>query len=110
MNMDKNVIPLVEYFNSQGLKTFMSCEGHNKTNISMFWISFSNNVQEEDIINFQKKHLNKKYGTFSSCGRFAQRVYIGGPTIIKEWCYFAATIEAAYQDLKWWKEDDNYVS
>ena len=55
--MDKYVIPLVNYFNSQGLKTKMSCEGHNKTNMSMFWISFTDSIQEQDIINFQKNIL-----------------------------------------------------
>lgn len=107
--MDKAVIPLVKYFNLNGLKTCMSCQGHNKTNMSMFWISFDNDIQEEDIINFQRKHLNKQYNTFSSCGRFAQRLYIGGSTIVKQWCYFAATIEAAYQDLKKWEKDDNNI-
>lgn len=109
MKMDKNVIPLVEYFNLQGLKTFMSCEGHNKTNMSMFWISFDDSVQENDIISFQKRHLNQKYNTFSSCGRFAQRLYIGGPAIIKQWYYFAATKEAANQDLENWLRDDNEI-
>lgn len=28
--LDKAVIPLVEFFNKNGLSTVMSCEGHNK--------------------------------------------------------------------------------
>jgi hypothetical protein len=102
--MDQSVIPLVNYFNSQGLKTKMSCEGHNKTNMSMFWISFDNSITEQDIINFQNKHLQNS--VFVSCGRFAQRLYVGGPTIVKEWCYFAATKEAADKDLEWWQKDN----
>lgn len=106
MKMDEHVIPLVKYFNSHGLKTEMSCEGHNKTNMSMFWISFTNSIQEQDIINFQKKHINK-YGNFCSCGRFAQRLYVCAATNEKYWCYFAATIEAANEDLRRWQQDDS---
>ncbi len=107
--MDKYVIPLVNYFNSQGLKTKMSCEGHNKTNMSMFWISFIDSIQEQDIINFQKRHIDK-HRNFCSCGRFAQRLYVGAMTNVKEWCYFAATIEAANEDLKRWQQDDSKYS
>lgn len=28
--LDKAVIPLVEFFNKNGLSTVMSCQGHNK--------------------------------------------------------------------------------
>ena len=76
--MDKKVIPLIEFFNQRGLKTHMSCEGHNKTNMSMFWIQFD------------------------KCGRFAQRIYPSPKEIVKSWNYFAATHEAAEQDLKNW--------
>ena len=33
--LDSEVIPLVKFFNDNGLKTCMSCQGHNKTNMSM---------------------------------------------------------------------------
>lgn len=47
--MDKFVIPLIEYFNANGLPTHMSCQGHNSTNMSMFWISFTDEVGVKDI-------------------------------------------------------------
>ena len=74
-NLDSKVIPLVEFFNQRDLKTHMSCEGHNKTNMSMFWIQFDNSVTENDLIHFMKNHSTiNKYGKFfSSCGRFAQK-------------------------------------
>lgn len=106
--IDERALPLVKYFNSQGLTTEMSCQGHNNTNMSMFWISFNQFITEKDIINFQKRHLKTQYKTFSSCGRFAQRLYIGGPTIIKQWHYFAANPLAAEEDLRQWLVDDNY--
>ena len=88
----------------------MSCQGHNKTNMSMFWIEFDKSVTEEDILGFMKKHLTQQ-GTFISCGRFARRL-IGfhNPKTTEwskgeYWCYFAATQEAADADLRKWKDD-----
>lgn len=110
IDFDPLVIPMVEYFNESGLKTCLSCQGHNRTYLSMFWIEFDRSVTEEDILNFMKKHLTAQ-GTFVSCGRFAKRL-IGfyNPRTVewgKEylWCYFAATQEAADTDLQRWKYD-----
>lgn len=102
--MDEKVIPLVDFFNSRGLKTYMSCEGHNKTNMSMFWIQFDKIVTEEDLICFMNNHSHyNKYGKFfSSCGRFAQRIYPSPKGVVKTWNYFAATPEAAMEDLHDW--------
>lgn len=102
--LDSKVIPLVEFFNQRGLKTCMSCEGHNKTNMSMFWIQFDKSVTEDDLIQFMNNHqFESKYGKyFASCGRFALRIYPSPKEIVREWSYFAATHEAAEQDLKNW--------
>lgn len=63
--LDSKVIPLVEFFNQRGLKTHMSCEGHNKTNMSMFWIQFDKSVSEDDLIQFMNNHsTTNKYGKF----------------------------------------------
>ena len=116
MKMDKYVIPLVEYFNNNSLKTWMSCQGHNTTNKSMYWISFNESITEQDIINFQMKHLQKPFqnypsGGFASNGYFAQRLFVDARNIpIKYWCYCAATIEAALDDLNRWElEDKNAI-
>ena len=53
--LDPAVIPLVKFFNDSGLKTYMSCQGHNQTNMSMFWIQFDKSVTEEDILGFMKR-------------------------------------------------------
>lgn len=102
--MDEKVIPLVEFFNQRGLKTYMSCEGHNKTNMSMFWISFDDSITEEDLIHFMNNHqFENRHGKyFASCGRFAQRIYPSPKGIVKTWNYFAATPEAAMEDLHNW--------
>lgn len=112
LGLDPLVIAMVEYFNESGLKTCMSCQGHNKTNMSMYWIEFDKSVTEEIILNFMKEHLTS-YGTFVSCGRFAKRVigfYNPKTTEWSKrecWCYFAATQEAANTDLRRWKYDSN---
>ena len=72
-SLDSEVIPLVKFFNDNGLKTYMSCQGHNKTNMSMYWIQFHKSVTEEDILEFMRKHPGK-YGSFFSNGRFAKRL------------------------------------
>ena len=104
-NMDKFVIPLIEYFNANGLPTHMSCQGHNSTNMSRFWISFTDEVGVKDIERFQCKHLNS-FGYFCSCGRFAKRYVVCKNELINRWEYYAATIDAAMTDLSKWKSDD----
>lgn len=48
---DVDVIPMVEYFNSVGLKTYMSCSGHkDNPYMSMFWIEFDPSVTEQEMM------------------------------------------------------------
>lgn len=112
-SLDQKVIPMVKFFNENGLKTSMSCQGHNKTNMSMFWISFANEVTENDILHFMQNHLDR-HGQFISCGRFAKRIF-GGYSVKDQawkttecWCYFAATIEAADEDLSRWTKPNEW--
>lgn len=93
-NIDEKVFPLVEFFNEKG---------HNKTNMSMFWIEFDKSITEKDIIDFQRKHTNE-FGAFCSCGRFVIRILATGNSdkVEYRYQYMAATIEAAYSDLKSW--------
>lgn len=88
----------------------MFCQGHNKTNQSMFWIQFDKSVSKDDILNFMKHHSNK-YGSFCSSGRFAKRIFgfrnrfNGVYEKDESWNYFAATVDAAHNDLRMWKGD-----
>lgn len=100
-NYDSLVIPMVEYFNSHGLKTIMSCQGHNSTNMSMFWIGFDSSVTEEDIIKFQQHHLDVN-GNFCICGRMNKRYVAGKNGLWTRFEYDAATVEAADMDLLRW--------
>ena len=109
--LDEKVIPLVRYFNENGLKTYMSCQGHNDTYMSMFWIQFDESVTEEDISKFMNNHL-RWWGSFISAGRFAERV-IGSYSaitqqwqLVKCWCYFASSYKAADYDLERWQQKE----
>lgn len=95
--IDPGVVKMVDYFNSIGLKTHMSCEGHNKTNQSMFWIEFKKEITDEDIEKFLNE-LDMKYGSCALCGCFAQRIFIGPKYTMRRWRYMAATKEAAASD------------
>lgn len=103
-SIDKMAAPLVAFFNSNGLKTTMSCQGHNKTTMSMFWIGFDHSVTESDIVNFQQNHLDQ-CGGFAACGRFVRRVVVLKDGVRHSWEYMAATVEAAEEDLKRWQSD-----
>ena len=105
--IDPLVTPLVKYFNANGLHTRCSCQGHNKTNMSMFYIEFEDDVTEDSIKQFMMNHLDWT-GAFCSCGRFAQRMFCFANVTTQRmctylrWCYFAATPEAAMDDLERW--------
>lgn len=103
---DPGVVPLVSYFNSHGLRTIMSCQGHNETTMSMFWIRFAASVTEEDIVEFQRKHLNR-LGGFPACGRFSERILASAAGVWRGWEYTAATVHAADCDLQKWQADDS---
>ena len=100
-SLDPYTTLLVKFFNEQGLTTTMSCQGHNKTNQSMFWIQFDSSITTDDIIRFQRQHLNE-YGNFCSCGRFVIRILAFSNDIRYTWEYMAATIEAASEDYRQW--------
>lgn len=108
MELDEGVVPLVEYFNENGLTTNMSCQGHEMLSMSMFWIEFDKSVTEDDILDFMKNHL-RKHSQFCSNGRFAKWLIgfhsVPDGTWKKEesWNYFAASVEAAHDDLEFWK-------
>lgn len=103
--LDPGVVAMVEYFNANGLETSMSCQGHNKTNMSMFWIAFASSVRERDIYDFCSKHFTE-FGGLPMNGRFVERLLPGPKGILKRYEYMAATIEAADGDLARWKNDD----
>lgn len=103
--LDPEAIPLIEYFNRDGLPTCMSCQGHNSTNMSLFWIEFDKAVTKNDIVRFQRCHTDK-HGGFCCNGRFVMRILANttgvGTGVGYSYQYIAATIEAAKEDLTHW--------
>ena len=107
--IEPHALPLVEYFNEKGLTTCMSCEGHSRPYQTIFWVSFTDDISEEQIIEFQKAHsMKSSYGEyFCSYGRFAMRTFLAFGKICHSWNYFASDWASAYADLEEWKKIDN---
>ncbi len=126
MGLEPLVIPMVNFFNNNGLKTCMSCQGHKDVNMSLFWIEFDKTVTEDDIANFMWEHRTRfdltnvpeKYKHregydrwFISNGRIAERFLLGVEgQRNRRWVYVAASPEAAEDDLRTWlKAEDGDI-
>lgn len=123
MGLDPLVIPMVEFFNSRGLKTYMSCQGHESLRQSLFWIEFDKSVTEDAIVEFMWNHRTRfdtteapekyrgKIGYdrwFISNGRIAERIMVGVEgQRIRSWIYVAASPDAALDDLITWRFAEN---
>lgn len=109
--LDPGVVPLVKYFNKNGLKTVMSCEGHDDHGSSMFWIEFDPKVTQKDLIKFQKKHTREYFG-FCANGFFCKRFFLDMPDgssdaqTISGYYYVAHDKDKAAQDLLLWNLHD----
>lgn len=97
--MDKKVIPMVNFFNSIGLKTHMSCSGHFNLDgrMSLFWIEFDSSVTEEKLVELWNKN-------YTPNGWFVQRLIPGPKYNMHRWCYVTGNWWSAKQDLKNWKK------
>lgn len=91
---------LIEYFNSQNLPVQMSFGG--KTTILQ--VQFTNTVNEEQIIEFQKAHSEND--CFCSHGRFAMRTFYLMGEVHHSWNYFALNWSTALKDLEEWERLD----
>lgn len=69
--IDELCIPLVKFFNSVGLITEFSCQGHDNRLHNSFQIIFHKSVTDEIITEFIKKYSgNYEHSPF--CGRFVK--------------------------------------
>lgn len=98
-SMDKRVKSMVKFFNSIGLKTYMSCSGHFHLDgrQSLFWIEFDSSVTENQIINF--------YNLAQPRGWLVERILPGPKYNRKSWCYVIGNSYAANKDLKRMKKN-----
>lgn len=103
---DKECIPLVEYFNEQGLPTAMCCSGEKGHGFGLFYIYFKKEVGEQEVLSFMERHSithtfpEKTCTYFSSMGWFCKRLFYPNDYF---WCYIASSIERANMDLKMFK-------
>ena len=118
--LDPACVPLVRYFNSHGLPTFFSCEGHpERPGMDIFRIDFQSSVTTLDIVKFQSSHLNR-HGVFHTHGKFSKRLVLLAESIDEEgsrvpnspvgrsvWWYSAATVVDADRDLRYFQSMDD---
>lgn len=99
---DKECIPLVEYFNNNGLKTWMCCSGKDNHGYDFYWIAFARSVTREDVEYFMACHTNHDSKYNGICGPlhgwFCQRIWWKPDD---NWMYIAATADRANEDLEY---------
>lgn len=107
--MDAGIIPLVGYFNSVGMKTKMSCQGHDTLSQSLLWVEFASTIGIDNIVEFERAHTDE-HGVFWANGRFVIRILAEDPErtthVDYSYQYVAASLEAALDDLNRWKSID----
>lgn len=92
--IDKKCIPLVKFFNENGLETKYSCEGHDRSFMNSFYIMFSDNIDDTDIADFIDKFSNK-YQHSPFMGKFLKWCRKMNGRISYNWVY-----EVSYGDYK----------
>ena len=84
--IDEKCIPMVEYFNSIGLVTQFSCQGHNDYRNAKFYIMFDRKVSDEMIFAFLEKHSNE-YNHTPFVGCFVKWARKLSGKIVCNWMY-----------------------
>ncbi len=113
--LDPKCVEMVKFFNSHGLPTDMSCQGHDTTEQSLYWISFDETVHTMEVVTFQSHYLNER-GNFCAHGHFCKRLYLATEGELERcgrkgtayWCweYVVGSPEAAKADLEAWLNMD----
>lgn len=84
--IDEKCIPIVKYFNSIGLITKFSCQGHNNHSHNSFSIMFDDSIGDEIIYQYIEKYSNA-YNHTPFCGKFTKWVRKVGTCIVANWNY-----------------------
>jgi len=97
--IDHKCIPLVKYFNSIGLPTKYSCQGHDNCNSNTFWIMFDDMVQDNEIAYFLTAVSNNSNNrNYTSCGMFVKWCRIYDDEVHYNWMY---KIDFGYHKKNW---------
>ena len=110
--IDPECLPLVEYFNRHGLTTAMSCQGHNNTNMSMYWIDLPQALVKKTLSGSSRSICLAYWVILHPTGGLPCAciwlwMITDAYVLLKGWHYFAATVDAAFEDLEQWKSYDN---
>ena len=102
---DKECIPLVQFFNDNGLKTKWCCSGKDGHGYGFYYIIFDDSVTDEDLNKMLDKHSYKtRYNGLPFCGAtsswFCRRQWHNLSS--KMLAYVALSAERANEDLKLW--------
>lgn len=71
-SLDAGVRNIVKYFNDNGLRTVMSCDGCNGHGFGFLWVEFHKSVTEDDIRTFMCQHTEDAFG-YTGNGWFVKR-------------------------------------
>ena len=99
VDIDIRCVKMVKFFNSIGLDTKYSCEGHKGTINEFYHITFEDYINDEDIQNFISKFKNEK-GCTSFKGRFMKWIRIVSNEFKSNWIYLARNKVLANRDYK----------
>lgn len=104
-NIDINIVPLVKFFNDNGLPTISSYTNRGDGD-TLVQIVFDEIVTARDIRRFQSEHLDG-YGDFHSSGNFTNILHYKSskPVLDAKYVYIASNIDAAFIDLRHWIDD-----
>ena len=112
--LDTLCIPMVKYFNSIGLITEYSCQGHNNKLQNKFEIIFNKEVTDDQIIEFLSKY-SVKYEQSPFIGYFYKWIrMIEHNVILRNWIYvvdygnYCCNQKYAKEDLLMMLKGDNY--
>jgi hypothetical protein len=102
---DKECIPLVQFFNDNGLKTRWCCSGKDGHGYGFYYIIFDDSVTDEELNKMLDKHSYKtRYNGQAFCGAtrgwFCRRQWHNLPD--RMLAYVALSAERANEDLELW--------
>lgn len=115
--IDSNCIEFVEFFNSIGLTTSQSCEGHISRSMYSYYIQFDKSVSDSDIENFILKFEQPLYAKNKIKGKFVKIHFgfIDGKSVSawRYWCNISCDYKMnqffAKEDLIIFKDKFNYI-
>lgn len=106
--IDKLCVSFIEFFNSVGLTTKYSCQGHICHNFIKFYIIFHDNVEDSSVYDILSHLDNSQYISY---GRFQKWARVVNGKVLENWIYECSNSRmlfrnqlGASEDLKHFKK------